>query len=280
MRSLNSLTPGDAITPGEPIGLLIASDLDSGDDENNQNMAHNFSLTDLDITATNMGAMTCEMLGECLSKNVTLTSLKMGMNETLEPKALKHVFNIMRVYHCGISQLHLNDMPLSKLLVQYVVRIFEGHYNSLTLLNLSSCELTSSHMATMSKHLINAKFLERLILSNNPLEDKGVEYLASVFLLDKPTLLLKRLELRNCRLTGVGVSYVLSAVSRKPTIKYLDISHNPIGNDLMVGGKYLIICQMEELLLNNCNLTAKSANGLFNILLEVSPGRSLSLYML
>lgn len=99
------------------------------------------------------------------------------------------------------------------------------NYTHVTHLDLSRNAICSSTLPTLVRGLQRHKNLQCLALSQNPLGDTGLLYLAP--LLAKP-LKLRRLYLADTKAASVGAAQMAECVCQHPSLELLDLSENPL----------------------------------------------------
>ncbi|KAJ8559367.1 hypothetical protein K7X08_003425 [Anisodus acutangulus] len=120
-----------------------------------------------------------------------------------------------------------------------------GKYNSLKslkVLNLRNCNLQRDDVDCLRYALVHMPNLEKLDLSDNPIEDAGIRCLITYFKESHRNFPLDELKLESCELTCFGVCElleILSAFLRKP-LNFLSIGCNSLGSEIGTPlGKFL-----------------------------------------
>uniref|UniRef100_A0A667XPN4 NACHT LRR and PYD domain-containing protein n=1 Tax=Myripristis murdjan TaxID=586833 RepID=A0A667XPN4_9TELE len=122
-----------------------------------------------------------------------------------------------------------------------------------SLFRLRSCGLTESCCASLASALKSNPHLTELDLSENELEDSGLE-----LLLFQSCMLSSLFRLIRCRLTESSCASLASALKSNPHLAYLDLSHN----NLKDSGVKLLCAGLES---PNCRLkTLRSGTFLFS----------------
>ncbi|KAK4376209.1 hypothetical protein RND71_006886 [Anisodus tanguticus] len=122
----------------------------------------------------------------------------------------------------------------------------DGKYNSLKSLkelNLRNCNLQRDDVDCLRYALVHMPNLEKLDLSDNPIEDAGIRCLITYFKeMSHRNFPLDELKLESCELTCFGVCElleILSAFLRKP-LNFLSIGGNSLGSEIGTPlGKFL-----------------------------------------
>ncbi|XP_036448158.1 uncharacterized protein LOC118822939 [Colossoma macropomum] len=139
---------------------------------------------------------------------------------------------------------------------------FLGHpYCKLQKLLLNGCNLTQKSCAALASALnSNSSTLRELDLSNNKLQDSGVELLSTG--LENPQCKLEILRLVNCNITEKGCYSLLKALkSNPPHLRQLDLNHNEIEESGMMLLSELLKdphCYLEKLIEKDCESQASS----------------------
>ncbi|XP_072517593.1 uncharacterized protein [Salminus brasiliensis] len=143
---------------------------------------------------------------------------------------------------------------------------------------LSECNLTERSCSALLQVLSSeSSNLTLLDLSNNPIQDLGVELLSEG--LRSPACKLETLRLSECNLTERSCSALLQVLSSESSnLTLLDLSNNPIqdlGVERLSEGLNNFNYKLETLGLSECNLTERSCSALLQVLSSESSNLTL-----
>ncbi|XP_076144148.1 uncharacterized protein LOC143126118 [Alosa pseudoharengus] len=124
---------------------------------------------------------------------------------------------------------------------------------------LNQCHLSKASCKNIASVLQTTTTLKELDMSNNKLEDEGVEELCVG--LSDPKCQLETLRLKQCHLSKASCKRIASVLQMTTTLKELDMSDNKLEDE---GLQELCVglsdpkCQLQTLRLADCKLTEKS----------------------
>lgn len=250
------------------------------------------SLIELKIGGNQLGQASIQQAAGVVRSNMCLSSLTLDYGK-FASSDLRLFMGNMRTFGLGLQRLSLNDINLSVDTVRDLFSVFEGRC-PLSHLDLIRCGITKAHLSLSASFLGKSRFLRHLCLSNNNIEDEGVEMLAaavreasenpmlsgftsSVLRLnadevEREISKLKRLNLQSvdvscCGITGDGAASLVEALAHNKTLKVLDLSDNVLGGECInqLGALLLRSKQMVTLRMNRCRIQTKGGNSLLRL---------------
>ncbi|XP_029935747.1 NACHT, LRR and PYD domains-containing protein 14-like [Myripristis murdjan] len=248
------------------------------------------------LPCCSLSESSCASLASVLRSHPHLRELELSENYELQDSGVKLLsaalespncrLETLRLIGCQLSESscaslasalrsdpsHLRKLDLSrnKVLDSGAKLLFAGLESPncrLEFLWLRSCGLTESCCASLASALKSNPHLTELDLSENELEDSGLELLSPE--LERPNCSLKTLTLIRCRLTESSCASLASALKSNPHLAYLDLSHNNLkdsGVKLLCAGLESPNCRLKTLRLDHCVLSPGSCASLASVL--------------
>ncbi|XP_066523713.1 NACHT, LRR and PYD domains-containing protein 3-like [Hoplias malabaricus] len=168
----------------------------------------------------------------------------------------------------SLKELDLSNNDLQDSGVELLSPGLKSSHCNLETLRLARCNLGNRACETLSSALQSANSLKELDLSNNDLQDSGVELLSAG--LKSSLCKLETLRLSRCNLgNGVCETLTLTLQSVNSSLKELDLSNNDLqdsGVELLSAGLKSSLCKLETLRLSGCMITDEGCSSLASAL--------------
>uniref|UniRef100_A0A667XP42 NACHT LRR and PYD domain-containing protein n=1 Tax=Myripristis murdjan TaxID=586833 RepID=A0A667XP42_9TELE len=204
-------------------------------------------LTELDLSENLLQDSGVELLSAGLeSPNCRLKTLRLRRCWLTERSCASLASALKSNPH--LTELDLSDNQLQDSGVKLLSAALKSPNCSLKTLRLSDCSLTESSCASLASALKSNPHLTELDLSENCLQDSGVELLSAG--LESPNCSLKTLRLRSCWLTKSCCASLASALESNPHLTELDLSENQLqdsGVELLSAGLKSPNCRLKTL---------------------------------
>ncbi|ROL54955.1 NLR family CARD domain-containing protein 3 [Anabarilius grahami] len=213
-------------------------------------------LIELDLTGNDPGQSGVKELNDLLQdSNSQLKKLRFLC--PVADEACEYVRGIVGKDPLLLRELNLSEHELGDTRVNQIAALLQDKHCKLNTLILCGCSITEKQCLILTSALkSNPSYLRELDLSENKLQNKGVNILCDV--LKDSHCKLERLRLRYCGMTSEGCSAVTSALNSNPShLRELNLSANQLGFEnlgvLLRNHKF----KLEILVLCGCSITEK-----------------------
>ncbi|KAI4888731.1 hypothetical protein NFI96_022238, partial [Prochilodus magdalenae] len=225
----------------------------------------NSSLKELDLSNNDLQDSGVELLSAGLkSSQCKLEILRLALCN-LGVKACENLGTLLRLENSSLKELDLSNDDLQDSGVELLCAGLKSSQCKLEILRLALCNLgvkTCGNLGSLLK--LENSSLKELDLSNNDLQDSGVELLSAGLKSSQCKLEILRLALCNL---GVKACENLGSLLKleNSSLKDMDLSNNDLqdsGVELLSAGLKSSQCKLEILRLSGCMITKKGCSSL------------------
>ncbi|XP_072513755.1 uncharacterized protein [Salminus brasiliensis] len=228
----------------------------------------NSSLKELDLRNNNFQGLRMELLSAGLkSSHCKLETLRLsGCN--INAQSCETLQSVLQKENSSLKELDLSDNSVQDSGVELLCAGLKSSHCKLETLRLALCNLIKSCETLQSVLQSETSSLKKLDLSNNDLQDSGVEKLSAG--LKSPHCKLQILSLALCKLSVQSCETLQSVLqSETSSLKELDLSNNDLrdsGVEKLSAGLKSPHCKLETLRLALCKLCKQSCETLQSVL--------------
>ncbi|XP_053306961.1 NACHT, LRR and PYD domains-containing protein 3-like isoform X2 [Spea bombifrons] len=216
----------------------------------------NRSLTKLDLSENNLQVSGVKLLREGLRRpDCTLRDLRLW--HCLLTSSCCEILRFVIITNRSLTKLDLSGNNLQDSGVKLLCEVLQNPFCTLRDLRLYRCDLTSSCCEDLRVVIIRNRYLTKLDLSYNNLQDAGVNLLYEG--LRRPYCTLRELGLSRCGLTSSCCEVLRDVIIRNRSLTKLDLSGNNLqdsGVNLLCEGLRHSDCTLQDLGLYDCGLTS------------------------
>mmetsp|Transcript_38732 Transcript_38732/g.44343 ORF Transcript_38732/g.44343 Transcript_38732/m.44343 type:complete len:263 (+) Transcript_38732:155-943(+) len=173
----------------------------------------NRTLIHISLCSNEISPKGCRALFTAIKNSQTLVSFDLSSKERvnrnrIDMASIKHLSEVLQIS----KFLSFLDLSLLSLGNKGVAQLCRGLMKSKVIVSLAiqNNELTEECVPTLN-HMITESSLEHLDLSSNHIGDEGVKVFSDCVRKNKCKL--KMIDLANCRITSIGCSHLLEALS-------------------------------------------------------------------
>ncbi|XP_066512656.1 NLR family CARD domain-containing protein 3-like [Hoplias malabaricus] len=201
----------------------------------------NSPLKELDLSHTDLQDSGVKLISEalksshCKLETLRLTDCRFTLN------SYESLCSVLNSPNSPLKELDLSHTDLQDSGVKQMSEALKSSHCKLETLRLTGCKLGEKSCEDLGSVLLVNPCLKELDLSNNDLQDSGVEKLSSA--LKSSLCKVETLRLSGCLVTEEGCAFLASALSSNPShLKELDLSYNHPGDT----GEKLLSVKLED----------------------------------
>ncbi|XP_066512431.1 NACHT, LRR and PYD domains-containing protein 12-like [Hoplias malabaricus] len=238
----------------------------------------NSPLKELEFSETELQDSGVKLISEALkSSNCKLETLRLtDCKFTLN--SYESLCSALKSPNSPLKELDLSQTDLQDSGVKLISETLKSSHCTLETLRLTVCKLGEKSCEDLGSILLVNSSLKELDLSNNDLQDSGVEKLCAG--LKSSLCKLETLRLTVCKLGEKSCEDLGSVILVNSSLKELDLSNNDLqdsGVEKLSAALKSSLCKLETLRLTVCKLGEKSCEDLGSVLLVNSSLKELDL---